>query len=339
MGPLPMSSGTQVSVVIPTRNRPTLVTRAVLSALAQTLSAIEVIVIIDGPDESTEATLRTIGDSRLRILTLPQNAGGSAARNAGVRNATGEWIAFLDDDDEWLPAKLEEQIRIGSSSQYQYPIVASAIIARTQHSQFLWPRKPPTPPLSEYLLARNSWTQGEGVLQTSTLLARRELLLLVPFTEGLGKHQDWDWLLRATTGPGVGVEFISEPLAVWHLEENRETVSTTSDWKRSLLWIRNNKSLVTKRAYAGFSATQLSSQASRERDWKAFLPLLREAIRDGQPKPIDILLYLSIWLVPRRLRHWLRARIGQSHGRPLRELAQFQTTPRLVLDSQLKEDL
>ena len=94
-----------VSAVIPTRGRPELLRRAVRSALAQTLRDIEVVVVIDGPDPVTHGVLQELAqqDSRLRVLALPSSVGGSDARNRGVDAAAGEWIAFLDDDDEWLP--------------------------------------------------------------------------------------------------------------------------------------------------------------------------------------------------------------------------------------------
>jgi len=296
-----------VSVVIPTRNRPSLVTRAVASALSQTYAAVEVCVVVDGPDDVTISALQQITDRRLQIVRLPQNVGGASARNVGVRNARGRWVAFLDDDDEWLPKKLEKQMMMAVESSYEYPILSSSIIARTPYGEFLWPRKSPSAPLSEYLLARSSWTQGEGVMQTSTLLTKRELLLRVPFQDGLRKHQDWDWLLRSVALPGTGIEFVEEPLAIWNVEEKRATVSTTSDWRYSLEWIRQSRLFVTKRAYSGFVATQLSSQAAEQGSWNAFVPLLREIICEGQPKPIDFCLYFGMWLVPGRTRRWVRS--------------------------------
>jgi len=301
------SDSNLVSAVIPTLNRPELVVRAVESALAQSFDSVEVVVVIDGPDRPTHQALQAIGDPRLRVTQLPHNIGGASARNVGVQLARGHWVAFLDDDDEWLPNKLEKQMPIATRSSSAYPIVSSAVIARTPCADFVWPRKRPRVPLSEYLFARTSWTQGEALLQTSTLLTKRELLLRVPFAEGLRKHQDWDWLLRATARTDVGVEFLHEPLAIWNIEEKRRTISTNGDWKYSLQWIRQNRSLVTKRAYAGFFATELSSQASREGSWSVFFPLLWEAIRDGQPAARDIVLYLLIWLVPQNLRRWSRS--------------------------------
>jgi glycosyltransferase involved in cell wall biosynthesis len=95
-----------VSAVIPTRNRPEQLLLAVRSALQQTHSELEVIVVIDGPDPKTAQALTGFNDSRLRIVQMERNVGGSDARNAGVQAARGRWIAFLDDDDEWLPHKL-----------------------------------------------------------------------------------------------------------------------------------------------------------------------------------------------------------------------------------------
>src|SRR6267154_2040853 len=95
-----------VTVVIPTLNRPDLVTRAVRSALAQTVDTIEVLVVVDGPDDATRTTLASIPDARLRVVALPERGGAPNARNVGVSEARASWTALLDDDDEWLANKL-----------------------------------------------------------------------------------------------------------------------------------------------------------------------------------------------------------------------------------------
>lgn len=166
----------------------------------------------------------------------------------------------------------------------------------------VWPRMCPRQPISEYLLSRTSWSYGEGLIHTSTIVARRDLLLELPFTSGLRKHQDWDWVLRAVQRPDVGIEFVSEPLAVWNIAGSTRRVSTTADWRFSRDWIRSNRNLVTPRAYAGFLLTHCASQASAERQWSAFVPLLIESCQIGRPKPFDFALYLAAWLSPRRLK-------------------------------------
>jgi glycosyltransferase involved in cell wall biosynthesis len=112
-----------VSVVIPTKNRPSLVDRAVRSVLCQTIESLEVVVVVDGPDPETEAVLAKITDARLRVVVLPASGGAPAARNAGFSGARGAWIALLDDDDEWLPNKLERQLHACENSSFESPIV------------------------------------------------------------------------------------------------------------------------------------------------------------------------------------------------------------------------
>ncbi len=298
-----------ISTVIPTRNRPLLVERAVKSALAQTFKEIEVIVMIDGSDASTRAVLAEIDDPRLKCIELQIQGGAAAARNAGVSEAAGEWIAFLDDDDEWLPQKLERQIEVANRSQYEFPIVASRLTARSPKGDYIRPTRflALSEPISEYLLARNSLFQGEGLIQTSVLLTKKKLLQKVPFRTDLQRHQDWDWLLRVSNLASVGIEFVSEPLAIWYVDEKRKTISGTSNWRNSLAWLHENKNLVTPRAYSAFIMVEIGAQASQEGEWQEFLPLLSEAIKLGKPQFIDFLLYLGIWLIPQETRRSFRA--------------------------------
>jgi len=99
-----------VSVVIPTRSRPTWLKEAVESVLAQTMSDLEIVIVLNGATiEAAEMANRLGADPRVKVvemaaLTVP------AARNLGMAAARGEWIAFLDDDDIWLPQKLEIQL-------------------------------------------------------------------------------------------------------------------------------------------------------------------------------------------------------------------------------------
>jgi glycosyltransferase involved in cell wall biosynthesis len=214
-----MRRNSTVSVVIPTHNRPQLVQRAVRSALAQEYADLEVVVVVDGPDNVTEKALADVSDERLRDIVLPQPVGAATARNLGVTAAWGDWIAFLDDDTEWLPEKTTLQMKAAQSSKYLYPIVSSQFIARTSRNKLLWPRTLPCKPLSEYLLARKSWPYGEGLLSTITLLFPKDLYCQVPFQDCLEHYQDLDWMLRVIEHAGVGIEFVSKHLAVWHQAE------------------------------------------------------------------------------------------------------------------------
>ncbi len=97
----------KISVIIPTYNRAAQILGAVTSALAQTLKPFEVLVIDDGSTDETAEVLTPVID-RIRYIKTP-NGGVSAARNRGILEASGEWVAFLDSDDTWTPSKLERQ--------------------------------------------------------------------------------------------------------------------------------------------------------------------------------------------------------------------------------------
>ena len=99
----------RVSVIIPTYNRAAAVKEAVASVLAQTCRDFELLVVDDGSTDGTPAALARFGEE-IRVLRSHRRRGVSAARNAGIAAAQGEWLAFLDSDDLWLPEKLERQM-------------------------------------------------------------------------------------------------------------------------------------------------------------------------------------------------------------------------------------
>lgn len=98
-----------ISAVIPTFNRLGMVERAVRSVLAQTYPSFECIVVDDGSTDNTFQALQQEFGDRIRLFKK-ENGGVSSARNLGIQESRGEWIAFLDSDDEWFPAKLERQM-------------------------------------------------------------------------------------------------------------------------------------------------------------------------------------------------------------------------------------
>jgi glycosyltransferase involved in cell wall biosynthesis len=299
-----------VSVIIPSLNRPQLVSQAVKSALAQTMELIEVIVVIDGPDQATVDALRLIVDPRLIVKELLTNIGAAGARNTGIKAATGTWIAFLDDDDEWLPLKLERQLEVAHRSIYDSPIVSSRFIAHTSNGDFTWPTRLPVANASipEYLFTRESLFLGEAFIVTPTILAKKALLEKIPFSQNLPRHEDLDWLVRVSQESDVGLEFVSEPMAIVNMMygKKRQSLSNINDWRYSLSWIRSVRELISPQAYAGFTIAVVGPTASIAGDWQAFWPILWEALSLGKPRIFDIFLYVLMWIVPQDLRQKLR---------------------------------
>ncbi|MER7889983.1 glycosyltransferase family 2 protein [Micromonospora sp. NPDC094482] len=306
-----MSSAPEVSVVIPTFARPDLVTRAVRSALAQTVTEIEVIVVVDGPDQATRDALGEIGDPRVRLVELARKGGAPNARNMGVLAARAPWTALLDDDDEWLPEKLAVQLETARTSTVPTPVIASRLINKTPRAEFVMPRRLPMAgePVCEYLTVRRGLFHGDGFIQTSTIMAPTSLLRRVPFTVGLRRQQELDWTLRALDHDDVDLVIAAEPLVLWHQDEDRPRISLNSPWQAQLEWLRGIRPLLTPKAYAAIVMSIISSMAAPTRSFRVFRMLLGEARRHGRPSAIDYLTFLQIWLIPPQLRHTLRDRI------------------------------
>jgi len=293
-----------VSVVIPTRGRPSLLLRAVRSVVAQSVQQFELVLVLDGPDSTTEAAAQTVADSRIRVEVLPESRGPAGARNAGVRAARAELVAFLDDDDEWHPDKLRVQLAELSRGD-ALTISAAKVVARSPgRRDRVWPTRLPDPgePLGDYMLARRGLRWGETLVHTSTIVAATALLRRVPFRENV-RHEDYDWLLRAVDA-GATVTFVptEEPLATWYIDDGRSRYSRRSDPAGSLAWIRSIRGQVSRRAYAGFLLTWVVPDARGLERLRLLPRLLWESARAGSPSPVQVAVAVGCTLVPERLR-------------------------------------
>lgn len=113
----------KVSVIIPTRNRQDMLKRAIESVLGQTCQEFEIIVVSDASTDNTKEIVAAFADDRIRLFEHEEPKGASATRNTGIRHARGRFIAFLDDDDEWVPQKLEWQLPVIENSPPEVGLV------------------------------------------------------------------------------------------------------------------------------------------------------------------------------------------------------------------------
>jgi glycosyltransferase involved in cell wall biosynthesis len=296
-----------ISVVIPTLRRAQLLSRAVKSVLVQTMHDLELIVIVDGPDQDTMQLCASIRDPRVRFVWNSRSLGSAEARNVGIRLAKGDRIAFLDDDDEWVNDKLEKQILAAGRTDGEV-IVSCLSRVVTSLREYVWPNRTydNISSLDEYLFDRRSLFRGDVMLQCSSLLMKRQLCADLLFTS---EHDDWDLLLRAVKLKGAKVVTVSEALVIHYIEDGRQSLGSGFAWRRSLSWAQRNRDLIGPRAYAGFCLTIIAPQAAKKRDFRAFFQLLFQAVRYGSPRLIHLGLYFVIWLVPMELRQNLRSRV------------------------------
>jgi GT2 family glycosyltransferase len=205
-----------VSVVLPTYDRPDLLGRAIESVLSQSYRSWELIVVDDNSPDSaarlgTERFMaRFVEDARVKYLRHEVNRGGAAARNTGIRAAAGEFVAFLDDDDEWEPAKLERQVAALERAQ-PTAAVAYCGFRKVFDDSGLVKLVLPVPPRHglDELFRRNT------IGTTSAIMCRRQALLDVGlFDETLPRRQDIDLYVRLARRS----EFVPIPevLLTWH---------------------------------------------------------------------------------------------------------------------------
>jgi glycosyltransferase involved in cell wall biosynthesis len=308
----------RVSVIVPTRGRPQLVLRALRSISAQTLDDLEVRVVVDGPDPTTVAVLSGVADERVRVEVLSESRGPGGALNAGIAHATAPWVAFLDDDDEWMPDKLARQLAVAEAAPHAEPIVSCRFLFRDDRGDRVWPRRVPGAgePISEYLFCRRSLSFGDGLLLTSTLFAPTALARRLPFDPSLPRHSDLDWVLRASGEATVGFAFAdgAAPLAIWHADTAHERVSGRADWRFSQQWIERRRAEITPRAYASFLLTWVAANAVRQGERAALPGIALRALRSGAAEARALVPFLAIAALPRRSRESL-SRWASSPGR------------------------
>ena len=242
-------------------------------------------------------------------LRSPASVGGSDARNRGVEAAAGEWIAFLDDDDEWLPGKLQAQIDAVGTSTAPVLIGTCRMIARTPGRDYVWPRRMPASneQIGEYILARRTLTRGEGYIQTSTFFVRRSLMLAQPFKSGQLKHQDTEWVLRLGRLPGAQVVFADEVLAIHNIEEERATVSNKAELALLARMVAARSAPVHTARFVRLSSCTKSPLRPRIRENGAHsICCCSKPCAMASSTPRDYAIFLAIWLLPRRRRRRLR---------------------------------
>ena len=200
-----------VSAIITTHNRIELLMKAIESVRLQTYSNIEIIVVDDGSTDGTRQEMEEAAKRGTLIYLYNADApGGNHARNLGIRQAKGEYLSFLDDDDEWLPMKTERQVRY-----YQaHPELALVGCARTdEYDHRLRVRRDPRS-IPEGDLSKTVFCTF--LFSTSCMMVRRDQMLKAGlFDESLQFWQDYELQIRLCQIGDVGV--VRENLVLYRI--------------------------------------------------------------------------------------------------------------------------
>lgn len=233
-----------VSVIIPAYNAAGWIRRAIDSALAQQYHAWEILVVDDGSTDGTSGILKAYGDA-IRVLYQP-NAGLSSARNLGIRTARGEFVAFLDADDHWLPEKLARQVEcLQADSRLGFCSTRTRVESPAGTPMGTWDCPRLDGPLLQTLFNRHAAVAGSG----SSVLARRQLFEQAGlFDVNLPSLEDIDmWMRLAALCDYVCID---EPLTV--IVKSPDSMSGNLDvMRRSALQVMHKNRRLLPRAQQG----------------------------------------------------------------------------------------
>lgn len=204
-------SNAKVDVIIPTFNRSDLLERAVDSVLDQTFKNFNLIVVDDGSTDDTVDLMGQYKDKRIVFLQHSGNTGhGGVTRNTGIEHGESKYIAFLDDDDVWLPTKLEKQVELLDSLSYRYGLVYCWMDYYNQETIVSRRYRRHRGDIFEKMLDQNAITNA------STILIRRTVLDEVgTFDTALNRGCDSDFIRRVAQK--YLVDFVPEPLVEYHI--------------------------------------------------------------------------------------------------------------------------
>ena len=290
---------TSVSVVIPTHDRPAEVRRAIDSVLAQEYDGpLDVVVVFDRAEP--DLSLVADGERPVRVLANDRAPGLAGGRNTGILAATGDLVAFCDDDDEWLAGKLGAQVSALEASP-EAELVTTAMVVDHRGTEIV--RRAGSDPIGH--LEHSAFVRSRmAMLHSSSFVFRRSALLdgigLVDETLPQSMAEDWDLLLRASAR--TPVVHVDEPLVrvAWGASYFAERWQVRND---AQLWLlEHHPEMRTDRVAAGLSYGKLafgSAALGRRRESWSY------AVRALRARPVEPRAWLAL-LVCCRLVSWQR---------------------------------
>lgn len=223
-----------VSVIVPTKNRLNTLSRAIDSILQQEQVKTEIIVVNDGSTDDTESFILN-SFPQVKLINNPISVGGAKARNIGAECATGNYVAFLDSDDEWLPNHLSKKLQF--LDLHEADGVYSSFYLKDDRKLKLIKFYNTFP--DEYGIADKISDFHRHDARSSTFVFKREAFLKIKFDEKLMKHQDWDLAINFENT----FKFIynNSPTVVLHVDSFHPRMSNVLKHESTLYFLNKNK--------------------------------------------------------------------------------------------------
>jgi len=277
----------KVCVIIPTYNRADFLYSAINSVLHQTYQDFEIIIVDDASKDNTQEIISRFHDKRIKYLNHESNKGEAAARNSGILYSNSQYIAFLDDDDEWFPEKLRLQVDILEKSMSKVGLVYSGYVVIDRNTQKILHKRIPMQrgPVYEDMLYRNF------IGAPSTVILRRECIERIGlFDENIAYGLDHDLWIRIAQY--YDFDYVKECLAIYFIHENRLSDNPDIRLKGLEDMIRKyGRHIVLKNKYYRGSYLSIGVQLCNNGDIKNGIKALTNAIRTS---PFEIRCYFNL---------------------------------------------
>jgi len=302
----------KVSVIIPTYNRAEVIGRAIKSVLNQTYQNFEIIIVDDSPDDETEKVVKIFNDKRIKYIHNREKTTPPAARNLAIKNSNpkSEYIAFLDDDDEWLPQFLERCIQKLEERKDLIAVIPNYIHVSADGTK-----------IGESNEVKQNWNTGIG----NGAVIRKSLFIKenIWYDPKVIRPEDWDFALRVLKNHKI--ESISEPLVIYyHSDEKRKTLSKSGIPPANVEYFFNKhisyflKLRGRPLAFFYFYIGKLYARSGEIRKGKSFF--LKAFFH--YPNPIYIIYYL-FWSFPKFAKNFyseeLRCKILKIYGKIIKK--------------------
>lgn len=295
-----------VSIVIPHYDRVLRLFQALDSVSRQTFTDWEVIIVDDcTPDDPTEIILAKHPSAR--VFRQERNAGPGAARNRGVTEARGRFVAFLDSDDHWEPLKLEAQIAsiMSRSNPDRVLCVTRTRVIEDNNGERLLPERAVKAgeKFADFLYLNN------GFAQSSSILLSKSAAASIGFEENLRQYEDHLFFIAAGNA-GLEYVLVHEPLVIWYNDSRPDRLTSDDDLYKGELFLNIGSSALGPRATLAFRSKFLGPALFRTRPLKA-IGIFARAFATGVLSPRDATLLVMKILLPRRTYHRLRTSIAR----------------------------
>ena len=298
-----MSAAPFFSVVIPVYNRAAELRVALASVLVQSERDFEIVVVDDGSRDDPKAVIDALGDPRIHYIRQA-NGGGGAARNTGIANAAGTYIAFLDSDDVFLPHHLAAMrtLLAGTTNTAFY---APIVVDRGDGRSLVKPPRGVAPgeDMATYLLC------DRGFVPTITTVVPADFARRVLYPTDLREAEDTDFAIRLALA-GCTWRMAEAPGAVWkdHFDPNRQSAGRST--RRLAQWLETMRSRIPRKAYLGGRGWAVAKGVALESPFRALRYYLSALFASCYRPGLAGVVFLQIFLPDRLYRAVADGAIG-----------------------------